>query len=179
MEQKQLRQVVNITPSREICPSPKSTFETWWICKRAKKSCCACLRDRLCDIPRFQKPFPPGATADEIDPEGLMSPVWGTRWTLPEANEILICPKSDEFCFIVFPGNNLVGTDATLQSARWHPSIRFLPSLCAVPGRGSNHKPLQAVSPDAQSGATGFNTRTGEKRSSQAPRQAATCFSEP
>ena len=44
-----------------------------------------------------------------------MSPVWGTRWTLPEAREILIGPKNDEFCFIVFPGASSVGNDATLE----------------------------------------------------------------
>ena len=49
------------------------------------------------------------ATADEIDPDTLVRPVWGSRWTLPEAREILIGPKQDDFCFIVFPGDDSVG----------------------------------------------------------------------
>ena len=48
------------------------------------------------------------ATADEVDPETLVRPVWGSRWTLPEAREILIGPKQDDFCFIVFPGDDSV-----------------------------------------------------------------------
>ena len=54
------------------------------------------------------------ATADEIDPETLVRPVWGSRWTLPEAREILIGPKNDEFCFIVFPGD-----DSVREKCRW------------------------------------------------------------
>ena len=132
MEQKQLRQVVNITPSREICPSPKSTFETWWICKRAKKSCCACLRDRLCDIPRFQKPFPPVATADEIDPEGLMSPVWGTRWTLPRPMRSSFAPRvmnSASSSFLATIWQELMQLykvpDGIPQSASFLPSVQY------------------------------------------------------
>ena len=48
------------------------------------------------------------ATADEIDPETLIPPQWGTTWTLPEAHEILIGPKNDPFCFVVFPGADSV-----------------------------------------------------------------------
>ena len=50
----------------------------------------------------------PVAAADEVDPETLVRPVWGSRWTLPEAREILIGPKNDEFCFVVFPGDDSV-----------------------------------------------------------------------
>ena len=50
----------------------------------------------------------PVATADEIDPETLIPPQWGTTWTLPEAHEILIGPKNDPFCFVVFPGADSV-----------------------------------------------------------------------
>ena len=50
----------------------------------------------------------PVATADEIDPETLQRPVWGTTWTLPIANEILIGPKNDPACFVVFPGDDSV-----------------------------------------------------------------------
>ena len=81
----------------------------------------------------------PVATADEIDPESLMSPVWGKKWTLPEANEILIGPKQDDFCFIVFPGDDSVGTDATLkwvQSNCSIASLNILSSFCTVTGRG-------------------------------------------
>ena len=48
------------------------------------------------------------ATADEIDPETLIPPQWGLTWTLPEAHEILIGPKNDPFCFVVFPGADSV-----------------------------------------------------------------------
>ena len=55
----------------------------------------------------------PVATADEIDPGTLVRPVWGSRWTLPEAREILIGPKNDDFCFVVFPG------DDSVRKIRW------------------------------------------------------------
>jgi len=51
----------------------------------------------------------PVATADEIDPETLIPPQWGSTWTLPEAHEILIGPKNDPFCFVVFPGADSIG----------------------------------------------------------------------
>ena len=51
----------------------------------------------------------PVKTADEIDPETLQRPVWGKTWTLPIANEILIGPKNDPACFVVFPGDDSVG----------------------------------------------------------------------
>ena len=50
----------------------------------------------------------PVATADEIDPETLVHPQWGLTWTLPEVHEILIGPKNDPFCFVVFPGSDSV-----------------------------------------------------------------------
>ena len=55
------------------------------------------------------------ATAEEIDPDTLVRPVWGSRWTLPEAREILIGPKQDDFCFIVFPGDDSVGIQNLLN----------------------------------------------------------------
>merc|ERR1719362_1136384 len=51
----------------------------------------------------------PVKTADEVDPDTLQRPVWGKTWTLPEANEILIGPKQDPACFVVFPGADSVG----------------------------------------------------------------------
>ena len=50
----------------------------------------------------------PVKTADEVDPDTLQRPVWGKTWTLPEANEILIGPKQDPACFVVFPGADSV-----------------------------------------------------------------------
>ena len=50
----------------------------------------------------------PVATAEEIDPDTLVSPKYGSTWTLPEAHEILIGPKNDPFCFVVFPGADSV-----------------------------------------------------------------------
>jgi len=67
----------------------------------------------------------PVAAADEVDPETLVRPVWGSRWTLPEAREILIGPKNDEFCFVVFPGDDSVGP------------------LCYVPQSGSKYYDME------------------------------------
>ena len=50
----------------------------------------------------------PVKSADDVDPETLIRPVWGLQWTLPEAHEILIGPKQDPFCFVVFPGADSV-----------------------------------------------------------------------
>ena len=55
-------------------------------------------------------------TAEDIDPETLVPPQWGLTWTLPEAHEILIGPKNDPFCFVVFPGADSVS--ATSQSSK-------------------------------------------------------------
>merc|ERR1712136_140345 len=45
----------------------------------------------------------PIASEFEIDPETLVRPVWGETWTLPEAREILIGPKTDP----IYPVNDL------------------------------------------------------------------------
>ena len=50
----------------------------------------------------------PVGSADEIDPNTLHPPQWGYQWTLEEAHEILIGPKNDPFCFVVFPGADSV-----------------------------------------------------------------------
>jgi len=51
----------------------------------------------------------PVASAEEIDPDTLVPPKYGSTWTLPEAHEILIGPKNDPFCFVVFPGADSTG----------------------------------------------------------------------
>jgi len=49
------------------------------------------------------------ANKSGVDPATLKKPVWGTRWTAEDYNEILIGPKLDPFCFQVFPGNSSAG----------------------------------------------------------------------
>ena len=46
----------------------------------------------------------PVVSAEELDPKTLVSPKYGSAWTLPEVHEILIGPKNDPFCFVVVPG---------------------------------------------------------------------------
>ena len=48
----------------------------------------------------------PVGSADEVTPGPR--PVWGTRWHLPVAYEVLIGKKMDPFCFQTFPGNDSV-----------------------------------------------------------------------
>ena len=51
------------------------------------------------------------ANPDEIvDP---VRPVWGTKWTLPLAYEILIGKKTDPACFQTFPGADSVSVVVT------------------------------------------------------------------
>lgn len=64
----------------------------------------------------------PVASAEEIDPASLKRPVWGEQWTLPEAREILIGPKNDPFCFVVFPGADSIGDLCYVkqQGQKWY-----------------------------------------------------------
>ena len=50
----------------------------------------------------------PVKSAEEMETADVQRPVWGRTWTLPVANEILIGPKQDPACFVVFPGDNSV-----------------------------------------------------------------------
>ena len=84
------------------------------------------------------------ATADEIDPETLVRPVWGSRWTLPEAREILIGPKNDEFCFIVFPGDDSVKLKMQMERKPQLISPNFQEGpLCYVPQSGSKYYDME------------------------------------
>ena len=57
----------------------------------------------------------PVSNADDINPEDLKRPVWGTQFTLQQVYEILIGPKNDPFCFVVFPGADSVIHTKTLN----------------------------------------------------------------
>ena len=50
----------------------------------------------------------PIGSANEIDPTTVKRPLWGTRWTLPIAYEVLIGPKKNPFCFATFPAADSV-----------------------------------------------------------------------
>ena len=87
----------------------------------------------------------PVATAEEIDPETLVHPQWGLTWTLPEVHEILIGPKNDPFCFVVFPGADsvMVYNNLSIWNYVFNSHIFFLPkqtgSLCYVKQYGSKY----------------------------------------
>ena len=49
----------------------------------------------------------PVANASDISE--AVHPVWGTQYTVPFYNEVLIGPKTDPFCFTAFPSNSSVG----------------------------------------------------------------------
>ena len=53
------------------------------------------------------------ANPDEI--ENPVRPVWGTKWTLPLAYEILIGKKTDPACFQTFPG-----ADSVIDNCIWN-----------------------------------------------------------
>ena len=50
----------------------------------------------------------PVSNSSDINPEDLKRPIWGTQFTLQQVHEILIGPKNDPFCFVVFPGADSV-----------------------------------------------------------------------